>query len=171
MRATQGGKTTLISTGTGSGKTECFLYPIVGCCLTLRDEGVAPGIRAVIVHPMNALAENQLARLRGLLSGTGIPFGMYVGKTPDHESDIAGRFTTGRVVACRGACALDRIGGRASRPRRKCRGSARRGGAWRGVNSGGSDGTRTRDLRLDRLAGEGGWLTRVRPALRGRRCA
>ena len=39
IRAIHAGKTTLVSTGTGSGKTECFLYPIVSKCLDLRDEG------------------------------------------------------------------------------------------------------------------------------------
>ena len=84
------GRATLVSTGTGSGKTECFLYPIVSRCLSLRDEAAPPGISAVIVYPMNALAEDQLMRLRGLLAGTGIPFGMYVGKTPEHEAGVAG---------------------------------------------------------------------------------
>ena len=74
----------------GSGKTECFLYPIVSRCLSLRDEAAPPGISAVIVYPMNALAEDQLMRLRGLLAGTGVPFGMYVGKTPEHEAGVAG---------------------------------------------------------------------------------
>ena len=90
IRAIHAGKTTLVSTGTGSGKTECFLYPIVSKCLDLRDEGAQPGISAVIVYPMNALAEDQLIRLRSLLAGTGIPFGMYVGKTPDRESAVSG---------------------------------------------------------------------------------
>ena len=90
IRAIAGGRTTLVSTGTGSGKTECFLYPIVSRCLALRDEGAPPGISAVIVYPMNALAEDQLMRLRGLLAGTGIPFGIYVGKTPEREVDVAG---------------------------------------------------------------------------------
>ncbi|MBT7069070.1 MAG: DEAD/DEAH box helicase, partial [Verrucomicrobia bacterium] len=90
IRAIQGGKTTLVSTGTGSGKTECFLYPIVSRCLTLKDERAPAGISAVIVYPMNALAEDQLGRLRSLLAGTGIPFGMYVGKTPENESAVAG---------------------------------------------------------------------------------
>ena len=80
----------MVSTGTGSGKTECFLYPIVSQCLRLRDEGVPPGISAVVVYPMNALAEDQLMRLRGLLAGTGIPFGLYVGKTPEREAQVAG---------------------------------------------------------------------------------
>ena len=90
IRAIAEGRTTLVSTGTGSGKTECFLYPIVSRCLALRDEGAPPGISAVIVYPMNALAEDQLMRLRGLLAGTGIPFGIYVGKTPEREVDVAG---------------------------------------------------------------------------------
>ena len=90
IRAIAEGRTTLVSTGTGSGKTECFLYPIVSRCLTLRDEGAPSGISSVIVYPMNALAEDQLMRLRGLLAGTGIPFGIYVGKTPEREVDVAG---------------------------------------------------------------------------------
>ena len=90
LRAIAAGRTTLVSTGTGSGKTECFLYPIVSRCLSLRDDAGPSGISAVIVYPMNALAEDQLMRLRGLLAGTGIPFGMYVGKTPEHEGGVAG---------------------------------------------------------------------------------
>ena len=42
------------------------------------------------IPAMNALAEDQLGRLRSLLAGTGIPFGMYVGKTPERESEVAG---------------------------------------------------------------------------------
>ena len=90
IRAIAAGRTTLVSTGTGSGKTECFLYPVISRCLTLRDEEAPPGISAVIVYPMNALAEDQLMRLRGVLAGTGIPFGIYVGKTPERESDVVG---------------------------------------------------------------------------------
>lgn len=90
IRAIHDGRTTLVSTGTGSGKSECFLYPIISKCLELKDQGAPPGISAVIVYPMNALAEDQLGRLRGLLAGTGITFGMYVGKTPEQESQVTG---------------------------------------------------------------------------------
>ncbi len=90
IRAIAAGRSTLISTGTGSGKTECFLYPIVSRGLSLRDEGAPAGISAVIVYPMNALAEDQLMRLRSLLAGTGVSFGMYVGKTPEYESGVGG---------------------------------------------------------------------------------
>ncbi|MCO5106225.1 MAG: DEAD/DEAH box helicase [Burkholderiaceae bacterium] len=90
FRAIHAGKTTLVATGTGSGKTECFLLPIVSRCLALRDAHEPAGVTAVIVYPMNALAEDQLQRMRELLAGTGVSFGMYVGKTPQTEADIVG---------------------------------------------------------------------------------
>jgi RAD3-like DEAD/DEAH box helicase len=90
IRAIRAGKTTLVATGTGSGKTETFLYPIISRCLELADAGAPPGIVAVLVYPMNALAEDQLDRLRALLAGRGIPFGMYVGKTPEEEAGLRG---------------------------------------------------------------------------------
>ncbi len=91
IRAIAAGKTTVISTGTGSGKTECFLYPIISRCLELRDQEATSGISAVIVYPMNALAEDQTERIRELLAGTGISFGLYIGKTPEKSADASGR--------------------------------------------------------------------------------
>ncbi len=90
IRSIAGGRTTLVSTGTGSGKTECLLYPVISRCLHLRDEGAPTGITAVFIYPMNALAEDQLGRLRGLLAGSGITFGMYVGRTPERRTDVSG---------------------------------------------------------------------------------
>ena len=82
------GKHCLIATGTGSGKTEAFLYPIFDHCLKLRDANQPEGVVAVLVYPMNALAIDQLGRLRRMLVGSGISFGMYVGTTPAGESDL-----------------------------------------------------------------------------------
>lgn len=90
IRGIHEGRSTLVSTGTGSGKTECFLYPIISHCLRLRDEQAAPGVTAVLVYPMNALAEDQVQRLRGLLAGSGVSFGLYVGSTPRREADVFG---------------------------------------------------------------------------------
>ena len=56
-RAIHAGKTTLVSSGTGSGKTECFLYPIVSKCLDLRDEGAPPGISAVNIRGLDQAFE------------------------------------------------------------------------------------------------------------------
>lgn len=100
IRAIHAGKPTLVATGTGSGKTECFLLPIISRCLQLRDASAPAGITAVIVYPMNALAEDQLQRMRALLAGTGVSFGMYVGKTPRSEADVTGvRLPPGSTAA------------------------------------------------------------------------
>ena len=87
LRAALGGRHVLISTGTGSGKTESFLYPIIDRCLRMRDADDPEGVVAVLVYPMNALAADQRDRLRLLLAGTGITYGMYVGSTPRRPSD------------------------------------------------------------------------------------
>ncbi len=47
---------TLVATGTGSGKTECFLYPVLHHCWFHRHES---GVKAVLIYPMNALAPDQ----------------------------------------------------------------------------------------------------------------
>ncbi|MBI4872153.1 MAG: DEAD/DEAH box helicase [Candidatus Riflebacteria bacterium] len=80
----QNGRNLLVASGTGSGKTECFLLPILDAIL--REPG--PGVRAVIVYPLNALANDQLERLRSLLGGfPEVTFGRYTGETPWSEKD------------------------------------------------------------------------------------
>ena len=86
----------LIATGTGSGKTECFLLPILHRLFEERDEGTLddPGVRALLLYPMNALANDQLLRLRSLLSVfPEITFGRYVGETPSELSTAKAAFT------------------------------------------------------------------------------
>ena len=75
------GQSTLIATGTGSGKTECFLYPILEYCYQHRGEN---GIKALIIYPMNALATDQARRIAGLIHKSpelrgNVTVGMYVG--------------------------------------------------------------------------------------------
>ena len=94
------GKDLFVSTGTGSGKTECFLWPIIARAieesLNRPKDFKMPGVRTLIIYPMNALVSDQLARFRKIMgakefldiftscSGAGrIPhFGMYTGRTP-----------------------------------------------------------------------------------------
>lgn len=97
------GKDLFISTGTGSGKTECFLWPLMATLL--REAHDAPqtwekrGVRCIVMYPMNALVSDQISRLRRLMgdeSGYFVKhfracagkearrpqFGMYTGRTP-----------------------------------------------------------------------------------------
>lgn len=83
-------KNYIVVTGTGSGKTECFLLPIINDILEeFSNSGHKPGVRAMILYPMNALANDQLKRLRTLLERTDITFGRYTGDTLEKQSDAA----------------------------------------------------------------------------------
>ena len=74
------GRSFVVTTGTGSGKTEAFLLPVIDGVLRRKREGVS-GLQAVLLYPMNALANDQLERLRRLLGGTGldVSFALYTG--------------------------------------------------------------------------------------------
>ncbi|MFQ5675508.1 MAG: DEAD/DEAH box helicase, partial [bacterium] len=76
-------KNTIICSGTGSGKTEAFFLPILNYCL----ENPGLGIKALIVYPMNALANDQYDRFARYLANTGVTFARYTGDTPDDEND------------------------------------------------------------------------------------
>lgn len=71
----------VVASGTGSGKTECFLLPILHDLLVDRT----PGVRALLIYPMNALVNDQLLRLRNLLRGTNISFGRYTSELEEYE--------------------------------------------------------------------------------------
>jgi ATP-dependent helicase YprA (DUF1998 family) len=96
----------IVSTGTGSGKTEIFLYSILGKLSQEADRGKSTeqrGIRSLILYPMNALVADQLARLRLMFGdedgadelerrmGRRVQFGMYTSRTPYHGKRDPGR--------------------------------------------------------------------------------
>lgn len=85
----------VVATGTASGKTEAFLYPILlHLYLEFQKGELGPGVRALILYPMNALANDQQARLGEICkrlneadSSFKFTFGQYIGETPDDEND------------------------------------------------------------------------------------
>jgi len=85
----------VIATGTGSGKTECFLIPILNYLFEQSDnsQSLSPGVRALLLYPMNALANDQLQRLRRVLKPFPyITFGRYTGETKTKRKDAKERF-------------------------------------------------------------------------------
>lgn len=102
------GNDLLVSTGTGSGKTECFLWPMVSSIVNEaknKPSWNCRGVRAIILYPMNALVSDQISRLRKMIGdyddnflNTFInicgnkrrpQFGMYTGRTKysgDHSN-------------------------------------------------------------------------------------
>ncbi|KLI05599.1 DEAD/DEAH box helicase [Mycolicibacterium conceptionense] len=83
IRKVAAGRNVVVATGTGSGKTESFLIPILDSLVRERERGtLGPGVRALLLYPMNALANDQMKRLRGLLRNyPEITFGRYTGET------------------------------------------------------------------------------------------
>ena len=78
---------TLVTTGTGSGKSECFFYPLLDHCRRMNKAG-QKGIKAIILYPMNALASDQVGRLAKIIhkddqlnaKGANIRVGLYTGR-------------------------------------------------------------------------------------------
>ncbi|MEW6047224.1 MAG: DEAD/DEAH box helicase [Bacillota bacterium] len=93
-RAVQG-RSLLVAAGTGSGKTEAFLYPILLSLYREFLEGtLRAGVRALLLYPMNALANDQRQRLGQIAralelahSPFAFTFGQYIGETPENRND------------------------------------------------------------------------------------
>ena len=103
LDAANRGENLFVATGTGSGKTECFMWPLLAkmACEARNDKDswAKRGVRAIIMYPMNALVSDQVSRLRRLIGdpdnrfirifrdacGNDVrrpQFGMYTGRTP-----------------------------------------------------------------------------------------
>lgn len=82
LSSTRMAASTLVATGTGSGKTECFLYPLLEHCARENSDGKG-GIKALVIYPMNALAADQARRFAQVIAETpafkGLRVGLFVG--------------------------------------------------------------------------------------------
>ncbi|MFW5828194.1 MAG: DEAD/DEAH box helicase, partial [Alkalispirochaeta sp.] len=80
-------RSTIVATGTGSGKTEAYLYPILDHCASVAG---TPGIKAILIYPMNALANDQAERLAQLIHGEDrlrhkVTAGLFTGDRPGNH--------------------------------------------------------------------------------------
>lgn len=80
------GKSAIITTGTGSGKTESFLFPILNEIMSDLEKGNCEiGVRAIFLYPMNALVNDQIDRVRKILTECpDITYGFFTGETKEH---------------------------------------------------------------------------------------
>ena len=91
-RVIQDRQNIVVATGTGSGKTECFLIPMLDALLKEEDNLSLSGVRTLILYPMNALVNDQVKRLRKLLcrqETVRIRFGFYTSRTETTPKDAA----------------------------------------------------------------------------------
>jgi len=99
---TRTGLNTLVATGTGSGKTECFLYPILDHCLRNRGRR---GIKAIVIYPLNALALDQSKRFAKAIHANPelhgyVTAGLYLG---GQEAEASPVMTENQVITDRNA--------------------------------------------------------------------
>ena len=103
IRKIKSGRSAIITTGTGSGKTESFLFPILNDILTDLEAGNKEiGIRAIFLYPMNALVNDQIDRVRKILvEYPDISYGFFTGDTKEsvqkNYREKLGR-TTGTLI-------------------------------------------------------------------------
>ncbi len=88
VRTAKSGANYVLTTGTGSGKSLAYIVPIVDYVLR---QGPRKGIRAIVVYPMNALANSQAGELEKFLNygypdGRGpVTFARYTGQESDED--------------------------------------------------------------------------------------
>ena len=63
----------VVTTGTGSGKSLCFFVPIIDAVIRARKQGHRRRTQAVIVYPMNALANSQIKEIEKFIDQAGLP--------------------------------------------------------------------------------------------------
>lgn len=89
IEAARTGKSYVLTTGTGSGKSLAYIVPIVDAVLRDRDARGGErraGVKAIVVYPMNALANSQVGELEKFLSfgypegGEPVTFARYTGQ-------------------------------------------------------------------------------------------
>jgi ATP-dependent helicase YprA (DUF1998 family) len=81
----------VVTTGTGSGKSLCFFIPIIDAAIRARKTGEPARTRAIVIYPMNALANSQLKELEKFIDQCGLPehfrptFARYTGQESQEE--------------------------------------------------------------------------------------
>jgi Lhr-like helicase len=82
------GESYVVTTGTGSGKSLAFFIPIVNAVLREKEADPTPRTRAVIIYPMNALANSQVEELKKFLGDAGqVTFARYTGQEDAEERE------------------------------------------------------------------------------------
>lgn len=101
QRLTSKGQTprpVIVTTGTGSGKTECFSVPVLDHCWREQQAGRTQGIKAIVLYPMNALAADQAGRFaEAILTSEHLSYEAVVNGTPRRKARLRVGLYTGRM--------------------------------------------------------------------------
>lgn len=88
--AAREGLSYLVTSGTGSGKTECFMVPMLDSLVRDPSKGLLTGVRAIVIYPLNALIESQRERLAAWTEALSqrMKFALFNGETPERSQQI-----------------------------------------------------------------------------------
>lgn len=78
-------KSIVVTTGTGSGKTECFMLPLVEDLIREKEKGNSGKVQAIFLYPLNALMDDQKERLEQLVADTGLRYAVYNGNMAERD--------------------------------------------------------------------------------------
>ena len=81
----------VVTTGTGSGKSLCFFIPIIDAAIRAKKAGGGAKTRAIVIYPMNALANSQAKELEGYLgspSGGAVTYARYTGQESSEDREL-----------------------------------------------------------------------------------
>lgn len=87
------GQSFVVTTGTGSGKSLCFFIPIIDAAIRARAAGEPARTRAIVIYPMNALANSQREEIDKFIKQSGLPenlrptFARYTGQESSEERE------------------------------------------------------------------------------------
>lgn len=77
-------KTIAVTSGTGSGKTECFMIPVLQDLYRNKENGLDKGVQAIFLYPLNALMDDQQTRIDAWCRELGIRYAIYNGDTDEN---------------------------------------------------------------------------------------
>lgn len=99
--AAEPARSLVVTSGTGSGKTECFLVPILNrLAHQAEKEGRLQGVRALFIYPLNALIASQQNRLDAWTDefNGALRYCLYTGNLPNEAKEIEREGYKGRVI-------------------------------------------------------------------------
>ncbi|MFZ4595220.1 MAG: DEAD/DEAH box helicase, partial [Verrucomicrobiaceae bacterium] len=92
----------VVTAGTGAGKTEAFLLPMLNDLFSRSKPVGGGGVSCIILYPLNALVKDQVERLHSWIYGqSGRTLFAFTGETPERETKRLKRFTDGSRITTR----------------------------------------------------------------------
>ena len=92
------GNSIVVTSGTGSGKTECFMYPVLSDLFSRKASNGVDPVGALFLYPLNALMQDQKERLGERCTALGLKFAVYNSTLEENRSKGASTYPMAEVM-------------------------------------------------------------------------